>query len=137
MLAGFDRKGTGKFAIMKAGFDTGDPEYPDGATIRFTLDRNESGTLDTGDSEDITYSWDGNQGSPLTQNGTDFIDNVTNLTFTYLDTNANDLGNPVPAANLADIRTVVITMTVQEPAGRGGPVNRTFTTRVRCRNIGL
>ena len=35
------------------------------------------------------------------------------------------------------IRTVVITLTVQEPAGRGAPVSRTYGARVRCRNIGL
>jgi hypothetical protein len=31
----------------------------------------------------------------------------------------------------------VISMTVEEPAGRGEPVNRTYTTRVRCRNLGI
>ena len=40
-------------------------------------------------------------------------------------------------ADRAQIRTVVITLTIREPAGRGAPVSRTYNTRVRCRNIGL
>ena len=53
------------------------------------------------------------------------------------------LDGDTPAQNVAsnddrgNIRTVVITLTVQEPAGLGEPVSRTYRTRVRCRNIGL
>jgi hypothetical protein len=28
-------------------------------------------------------------------------------------------------------------MTVQEPAGRQGPIARTYSTRFRCRNLGI
>ena len=35
------------------------------------------------------------------------------------------------------IRTVRITLTVAEPAGLNRVVNRTYSTRIRCRNIGL
>jgi type IV pilus assembly protein PilW len=59
------------------------------------------------------------------------IENVNNLNFTYLD---NDNGVPATAA---DIRTVIISLTVEDPAGRGGTVSRTYSTRVRCRNLGL
>ena len=71
------------------------------------------------------------------------LENVTSLEFRYLDENGSGLGDPdplldpVPAADLEDIRTVVITMTVEEPAGRSGTVDRTYTTRVHCRNMGL
>jgi hypothetical protein len=57
--------------------------------------------------------------------------NVSNLSFTYYDENG-----AVTTARDA-IRTVEISMTVQLPAGRGGTVSRTYSTRVRCRNIGL
>ena len=40
-------------------------------------------------------------------------------------------------ASRGQIRTVVITLTVQEQAGLDDPVSRTYTRRVRCRNIGL
>lgn len=57
--------------------------------------------------------------------------NVSNLSFTYYDETGG-----VPAT-LDAIRSVQISMTVQLPAGRGGTVSRTYSTRVRCRNIGL
>lgn len=57
--------------------------------------------------------------------------NVSNLRFTYYD----ETGAVTTARNA--IRTVEISMTVQLPAGRGRTVSRTYSTRVRCRNIGL
>jgi type IV pilus assembly protein PilW len=39
--------------------------------------------------------------------------------------------------NRADIRTIVITLTVQEPGGRSKAVTRTYSSRVRLRNMGL
>ena len=41
------------------------------------------------------------------------------------------------ATQLADIRTIEVKMTVQAPAGRDKKVERTYTTRFRCRNLGL
>jgi hypothetical protein len=60
------------------------------------------------------------------------LDNVTDLTFTYLDQGDNLLPEPVA---VDQIRTVLISLTVQRPAGREGPVSRTYSTRVRCRNL--
>jgi Tfp pilus assembly protein PilW len=57
--------------------------------------------------------------------------NVSNLSFTYYD----ETGAQTTARD--EIRTVEISMTVQLPAGRSGTVSRTYSTRVRCRNIGL
>jgi hypothetical protein len=57
--------------------------------------------------------------------------NVSNLSFTYYD----DSGAVTTAVDA--IRTVEISMTVQLPAGRRGTLSRTYSTRVRCRNIGL
>jgi type IV pilus assembly protein PilW len=58
-------------------------------------------------------------------------DNVSDLNFTYYD------GNGAITTAVADIRSVEISMTIQQPAGRGQVVSRTYKTRVRCRNIGL
>ena len=55
------------------------------------------------------------------------IDNVSGMTFTYLDQDGNETDI------LADIRTVVITMTCKGSYGEGIP--RTLTARVRCRNL--
>lgn len=57
--------------------------------------------------------------------------NVSNLAFTYFDRDNN------PTVDPNRIASVGISLTTQEPAGRGGVVSRTYSTRVRCRNIGL
>jgi type IV pilus assembly protein PilW len=59
------------------------------------------------------------------------IDNVTDLTFTYLDENDQT------ADHNADIKTVVVSMTVTAPAGRRQSLSRTYSTRVICRNLAL
>lgn len=72
-----------------------------------------------GDEEDGPY-WE-----DLTEN------NVSSLTFNYFDRDNNPTGDP------RLIASVEISLTMREPAGRGGTIERTYTTRVRCRNIGL
>jgi type II secretion system protein J len=100
-----------------------------------------NGVLDNTNSERITYELQGNQlnqilyETTVSENTQPLISDVQNLTFTYFDANGNDLGSPVPVANLADIRAVEITITVAEPAGRDTPVSRTLTKRVKCRNL--
>ena len=105
--------------------------------LQITADRNLDG--DTDDNfENITYEFADNQ---LKQ--TDHLGNQvllvnldeTRSEFAYLDVDGNDLGDPV--GDLSAIRTVVITLSVSEPAGRSGMLDRTYTTRVRCRNLGL
>lgn len=136
--------------IMMAGLDPNETagariEVASSANLRFTLDRNLNGTIDNADSERITYVYDAvnRRLNQCLYEGTGsadweiFFDNVTSLTFTYLDASGANLGDPVPASNLADIRMVVVALTIQAPAGRQGMVDRTYTTQVRCRNTGL
>ena len=97
--------------------------------------------------EDITYEYNaGNSRVDQTEGGgtQPYIDNVTAMTFIYRnaagDDLINDLGRPDPMTNslhTTEIRTVEISITVEEPAGRGRMVNRTYSTRVWCRNMGL
>jgi type II secretory pathway component PulJ len=54
--------------------------------------------------------------------------------FTFLDGKGDQVTDNDKRGN---IRTVVITLTVQEPAGRSKAVARTYSSRVRLRNIGL
>jgi hypothetical protein len=135
MMAGLDPDET-----AGAGFDVANS-----TSLRFTLDRNLNGTIDNTDSERITYTYDA-ANRRLDQclyegTGSDdwelVFDNVENMTFNYMDSDGNDLGDPVPAANLEDIRMVLITLTIQAPAGREGTVDRTYTTQISCRNTGL
>jgi hypothetical protein len=128
--------------------------------MTFTADRNMDG--DTNDDfEDLTYTLVGNQLQITDNSGTEtLIDNVINNRadiniplFRYYRENEadtptnNDLingldliedhGETDPVGDTSQIRTVEISLIVEEPAGRGGPVQRTYTTRVRCRNAGF
>jgi hypothetical protein len=114
--------------------------------IRFTADRDMDGELDAPDIvagsvesnlEHIAYEYDGTHLLEMILYHPDkaeevrdtLMDNVTSLNFTYL--NEED----AETADVANIRTVIIQMTVQKPAGRGKPVVRTLTKRIRCRNL--
>ena len=125
--------------------------------MTFTADRNMDGDTDD-EFEDLTYQLDGTE-LKQTDNNTGveetFIDNVVNFEFRYFRENEDDtptdndvingqdlinfygLGDPLPELDRDDIRTVQISITVEEPAGIGDPVERTYTTRVRCRNAGF
>lgn len=54
--------------------------------------------------------------------------------FTFLD---NDDAIITNNNDRSLIRSVILTLTVEEPAGRGNKVARTYSSRVRLRNIGL
>jgi prepilin-type N-terminal cleavage/methylation domain-containing protein len=130
--------------IMMAGLNPADATgfgfvEANSARLRFTLDRNLNGSVDETDAEQITFAYDAGTGrlnhilyeGTGSENQVVFFDNVQNLAFTYLDESG------AVTATLADIRMVVINFTIQAPAGREGMVNRAYTTRVKCRNIGL
>jgi prepilin-type N-terminal cleavage/methylation domain-containing protein len=130
--------------------------------MSFTSDRNMDLEI-AGNTESITYRLVGRQLQITDPDGTEtLIDNVINRFIPPPDgpepvfrdfsenpddlTNDDDLisaygySNPMDAddeAQRADIRTVEISITVEEPAGRDGTVQRIYTTRVRCRNAGF
>ena len=131
-MAGFDPLDTGNFDIEIATLNN----------IRITADYNVDPLIELPEDtafERITYNFDAaNQElDQILYEGTAsesnqlIVNNVTNVAFTYLDEN-----NAV-TATLIDIRTVAISMTIQENAGRGGTVSRTLSTRVKCRNLGF
>jgi type IV pilus assembly protein PilW len=150
-LAGLDplqRAGAGIEAISSAG-----------TSIRFTADfcdepigtscgaRPEPDGSVEGSGERITYLYDAGQrelrrvlyeGTPSqawTVLVSRVIPNPGNVKlFTFVDGNGNEVTDN---ANRGLIRAVVVTLTVEEPAGRAGTVTRTYTSRVRLRNIGI
>jgi prepilin-type N-terminal cleavage/methylation domain-containing protein len=115
--------------------------------LRFTSDSIDTGTgefngvVDNTNFERITYELQGRQLNQILYETTAFatthplISNVQNLSFAYLDAGGSDLGSPISVNDLSEIRTVEITMSVEEPAGRDDPVRRTLTKRVNCRNL--
>jgi len=128
-MAGFDPLDTDNFGV----------EVATATNIRITSDTDVDGVIDDSDFERVTYNFNAGTnrleqvlyettGSESTQ---PVVDNVTNVAFTYLDEDNN------VTATLADIRTVTITMTIEERAGRGGLVTRTLSTRVQGRNLGF
>ena len=146
-LAGLDPIGTDNFGI----------EYASQTKIRFTLDSIDSGTgdfngvVDETNFEEVTYDFNlgGKQiiqtlhETASSPNSAVLISNITNLNFAYFDAANSDLIDyglsppRVPDDKLADIRSVEILITIQEPAGRDEPVERTLTRKVECRNLGF
>lgn len=120
-------------------------EMANATSMRFTADRvpegatESDGEIKSNNSERLTYYLEGSdqslrlrtdEGTP-SQTTQTLVNNVTNLQFRYFDTDGNE------TAALADIRAVQVTLTVEEDAGRDGTVERSYTTRVRCRNLGI
>ena len=124
------------------------------SSISFTVDWDNDGDVTSSHagnpsishvSDKIQYNWVPTERSlrRVTASGTPFFSsqillggaddaiNVTGLTFSYLD----ELNNNT--SFLDDIWTVVVTLTAETPAGRDGMVQRTFVSRVGCRNLGL
>lgn len=136
-LAGLDPFNTFRFGFEEA----------TSTKFRITADNNMNGTIDDLDLERVSY--DIRPGTrelvKIVYEGTgveDFgnlVDRIdpANSSFTYFDAAGNNLGDPVPPANLEDIRVVVINLAVEEPAGRVGIVNRNSTGRITCRNLGI
>jgi prepilin-type N-terminal cleavage/methylation domain-containing protein len=62
------------------------------------------------------------------------IENVAAFNFTYIISDGTTTTTP---SDPKDVRSVLIRMTIQKPAGRADPVSREYSTRIRCRNIGI
>jgi len=120
-IAGLDPLRIGGFGVVSA--------TP--AAFRFTADKNMDGDANDA-AEEVIYSVAGGNLQLTDDQGTEILSRyVNNSSFTYFDKDG------VVTTNISDIRSVEINMTVREPSGGGKWVSRTFTTRVRCRNIGL
>jgi prepilin-type N-terminal cleavage/methylation domain-containing protein len=128
-MAGLDR-----FDSTNAGI-----EAATATNLRFTADRNMDGVLND-NLERITYFYDtaNNRLRQCLWEGSlndwqTVAENVTNFQFSYLDADDNLLAFPI--ADLSQISAVVVSMSIEQPAGRSGPVNRTINKRILCRNL--
>ena len=104
--------------------------------IRFQRDTNGSGTIETGQNEDVAYLLNDNhqlirQKDGNSRSNKSLIDQVKDLTFKYVDRDDEE------TSILDDIHTVEISLTVREPAGKDKFISRTYSTRVICRNLGI
>lgn len=111
--------------------------------LRFTADQNMDGAINNTSQERVSYLLDApnNQLDQILYEGTAsqdtqaLIENVTALTFSYLDKDGNTIAAPVAPANLQDIKQIDISLTAQAPAGQVGTISRTYNARVRGRNL--
>jgi prepilin-type N-terminal cleavage/methylation domain-containing protein len=138
-MAGLDR-----FDSANAGI-----EVATAVNLRFTADRNMDGVINTADLGDgiqdadlerITYAYDAASKSLkqcLSEGTVDdwqiVAQNVDDFQFAYLDADHAPLALPI--ADLSEIRTVQINLTMEQPAGLAGPVGRTLSKRILCRNL--
>lgn len=112
--------------------------------LRFTADVSMGGSIDEANRERITYEYDSanNRLRQCVYEGTGsenwqtLINDVSVLSFIYLDANDAPITVPVSAVDLTNIRTVEISMTVEGEDVRGEAFWRTLNTRVSCRNLG-
>lgn len=102
-------------------------------------DTEANGQIDDELFERVTYRYDATddtidqvlyEGSPF-QDTQELVTNVTGVTFRYFDESGAETDV------LSEIRSVGLLLTVEEPAGRDGMIERTYSTRIRCRNLGL
>jgi type IV pilus assembly protein PilW len=134
--AGLDPMGT-----AGAGFERADSSY-----IRITSDRildgdpEANGSIDDDGFERVSYFRDPAsntlrirlyEGSTASETTQTLAENITSLQLTYFDADG------AVTTDLNDIRSVGIDLTATAPAGLDGEVERSYTTRVRCRNMSL
>lgn len=112
--------------------------------IRFTADIDMDGTIDDANEERITYEYDAANDRITrcryegTASSTGFVtmtENITAMSFSYLDEEENAIAVPVAAGDLDDIRTVVISITGQGIDSQGQNFTRNLSTRISCRNL--
>ncbi|MGD8492877.1 MAG: prepilin-type N-terminal cleavage/methylation domain-containing protein [Desulfobacterales bacterium] len=127
-LAGLDPLAEANAGFISSGTNT--------SSIQFTADLNYDGDV-FDPFENITYNLNAGRLEQTSDLGAGtsvdtLLDNVTALTFTYLDASDTVLVEPIPVDQIA---SVLISLTVQRPSGRDGPISRTYSTRIRCRNL--
>jgi prepilin-type N-terminal cleavage/methylation domain-containing protein len=136
-MVGLDPELTGGFGIIAP---------LEAHRLKFSADRDMDGQLDEPnqadgiderDMEYMQYAFESNNRIEMILHKSDdseemratLVDDVTDLTFSYLD--ADDATTSVAG----DVRTIVVRMTIQKPAGQGVKVSRTLIKRVKCRNL--
>jgi len=114
----------------------------DANNIAFTVDRNDSGTIDAAaaiagfeiiafrrDAANNTLErWDGSNPSGVWQVA---AEQITNLSFTYHREDNSPIPFPLDAADLTDIRSVEVAITATS-----GDQSMNLTNKIKCRNMG-
>jgi prepilin-type N-terminal cleavage/methylation domain-containing protein len=128
MIQDIQRAGLNPYGFDGAGILTASA-----TTLQLASDLNFDRDFDD-DFETVTYSLNGARLEHTSHLGTEtLVGDVSDFRFTYFDTDGNILAEPV---TLPDIRSIGVTITLAAYAGRGENVQRNYSTRIRCRNLG-
>ena len=138
-MAGLDRFNTANAAI----------EVADASNLQFTADRNMDGVINFAvladgvqevDLERVTYAYDAANKRIRQCLYEEFVDdwetvaeNVDTFHFNYFDANGELLAFPI--TDLSEIRTVQISMTLEQSSVLAGSVSRAISKRILCRNL--
>ena len=83
--------------------------------------------------ETISYSLNGTSIVQTNHLGSEpLVQNVNEFRLTYFDMNGDEIVEPI---NISIVRSVGLTISVTNPSGRGGTISRSYSTRIRCRNL--
>jgi type IV pilus assembly protein PilW len=140
-MAGYDPKGNATDAVEGGGAGI---KSATATQIRFASDMDMDGTIEEANRERVTYTYDADTNEVLqilyegtgSESEQTLMDDVSALSFGYLDKDGT-VAVPVDAANLANIRTVVVVITCRGQDAQGNPFTRTLNARAICRNLNL
>jgi prepilin-type N-terminal cleavage/methylation domain-containing protein len=151
-MAGLDRFGLAGAGIVRLSAPI---LMPSATHLYFTADRNMNDAINNYDNSDgiteeggdldrITYYYDAANKQLrqcLSDDTTDLLcetvaENVENFQFSYLDANNVQIPFPIDTDDkLSSIRTVQVSITIRKIASVYGPVSRTLTKQIICRNL--
>ncbi len=136
--------------IRMAGFDPtrsagAGVEAATATKLRFTADMNRVNGIEDTNRERITYEYDAANNRLLqflyegtgSETSQTMIDSVNTMSFTYLDPDDNTIAAPVAAAELGNIKTVVVSLSVRGTDVQGNVFTRNLDSRIICRNLNL
>jgi type IV pilus assembly protein PilW len=122
MLAGLNPRGVSGSGVQMA----------TGTSIRMASDLNFNGNFDD-PSETVTYALNGTNLQQTNHLGTEtLVENVSSFRLTYFNAGGTELAEPI---SIADVRSVGVNIAITKPAGRDASVTRSYSTRIRCRNL--
>ena len=132
-MVGYDPAYSGLFGLKSNGSDG---RLTDANNIYFTVDRNEDGVEDNTDEEQIAFRLDAN--GNLQKYSTDAVhwhtvaENIDSLEFVYID------GDGAITATLSEVRSIEIILQARTALTTPGYLRqKTLSTEVKCRNLGL
>ena len=121
-LAGLNPTGTAGGGVQAAA----------ATSIRVASDLNFDGDFDS-PFETVTYALNGTDLQQTNHLGTEtLVENVSSFRLTYFNAGGTQLAEPI---NIAEVRSVGVIIAITKQAGRDASVTRSYSTRIRCRNL--